>query len=104
MNSYSSDPDMGPVLQQMAYKSSYTETINKQMRVPETITVAEGDDDTNSDFYRPIVDQQRAAGLSMEVPDKIVVSGKFYFVYSVYKLEIEAIEIINLRIVYKIIQ
>ena len=76
---YAGDPAVdAAVLQQMAYKSSYTESINKQMRVPQTITVAEQNGDyktTDHHFKSSSIDYTKNAPLLMEVPDRIVVSG-----------------------------
>lgn len=79
-NNYS-DSEMDPsVWQQMVYKSNYTETINKQMRVPDTITVVENDHESeqsrskqNPDFFTS--DAHTEFRKPMEVPDRIVVSG-----------------------------
>ena len=81
-NNYS-DSEMEPsVLQQMVYKSNYTEAINKQMRVPDTITVVESDLEVEQNPFKPnegffTSEQPTAFGKLMEVPDRIVVSGWF---------------------------
>jgi len=75
---FAGDPVMdAAMLQQMAYKSSYTESINKQMRVPQTITVAEQNEDHTSHhhFKSNSMDYTKNSPLIMEVPDRIVVSG-----------------------------
>ena len=81
MTSNYSDSEMDQaVWQQMVYKSNYTEAINKQMRVPDTITVVENDNEseqnqlkTNANFLTS--EQSSEFGKPMEVPDRIVVSG-----------------------------
>ena len=71
------------ILQQMAYKSSYTESINKQMQVPDTIVVAEQNGDYSSDHKFKSTDYSKTPAFTMEVPDRIVVSGKKVLVQSI---------------------
>ena len=81
MSNFTSEPGVDPsVLQQMAYKSNYTETINKQMRVPDTITVAEQNGDYPSEYHQKSdpMDYSRKTALNMAVPDRIIVSGQYH--------------------------
>lgn len=56
-------------LQQMEHNTSHVEDVNMKMRIPTKLTVAYHDDEDTS---LPNGD----ASYSMEVPDKIVVSGR----------------------------
>lgn len=85
----SDDPEVdAATLQQMAYNSNFTEDINIRMRVPETITVENADQQDQysrnpPNYYHPSIESKldarnNSAALKMEVPDRIIVSGMFF--------------------------